>query len=131
MGELVREHAGQLIACGHCAHQAQMQSEISTGQRKGIDTAVFANHDFPRELLLLDGDITPFARSGEQRLPDALHIGTDDGIVDVVRVAVNLACDTRAEFLLSGYAHFLAVAQLRQGISGVAGVELEKRRAYY
>ena len=70
-----------------CADQAQMQAQVAAGQCKRVDAAVFAQQNLPgKPAVDVDGQIASLTCSGQQGLPDALHIVTNHRVVQVVRV---------------------------------------------
>ena len=101
VAEFVRQHRRQFVARGGDVDQAQLQAEPAAGQRERVDDAVLAQQHLPGEAVVeLRGEFAARAGGGQQPLPDVLHVLVQDGVVDVVRVAVQLARDPLAEFAL-------------------------------
>jgi len=98
VAQLVRHHRGQLVARAHHPDQAQVQPQVAARQGKGIHGAVTPQQHLPRKALVqLGRQLAPRPRRRHQRLPDALHIFANHRVIDVVRVAVQLANDAVAQ----------------------------------
>ncbi len=99
---------GAFSMCTFWLVEAMTRASVYEPKYRGLALNLFQNMlSFSNHLSMFSEEI---ARSGEQRLPQALHIGTDDGIVNVIGVAVNLAGDSGTELFLGYHAHFFAVA---------------------
>ena len=118
------QHRREFVPAADHTNQAQVHTHVTTGQRKRVDAAVLAQQDLPRKpLLQLGRQLAARAGSGHQGLPDVLHIFDQHRVVDVVRVAVQLAGNTVTQTALGRRRHVAAVAQrgqLRQGRNGLA-----------
>ena len=108
-GQFVGQHRSQLVAGAGDGDQAQVHADIAAGQRKGVDAAVAHQEDFPGQLLRgVGGDLAALARRLDQRLPDALHVVEQRRVVQVGRVAPDLAHDLLAQRALGADAELLA-----------------------
>ena len=115
VAKFVPEHRRQFVAAADHADQAQMHAQITAGQRKRVHRAVAPEQNLPgKPRIELGRQIAARARCREQRLPDALHILGQDWVVDIVRIAVDLARNAVAQAPLGTAAHVTAVAQRRQ-----------------
>ena len=98
VAQLMGQYGRQLIPIGDSAHQTEVQTQIPAGQCKCIDATVLAQQNLPGESPVnVGGQVTPLSRSGQQGLPDALHILHNHGVVDVVGIAVQLARNALAQ----------------------------------
>ena len=117
--QLVRQHRGQLGARADHAHQPQVQAEVTARQRKGVDAAVAPQQHAPGVALVqLGRQLAARAGAVQQRAPQAVDVFADDGVVDVVRVAVQLADDGVAQLALFQRRHLAGVAQRGQAARG-------------
>ena len=91
-----------------------MHAHIAAGQGEGIDAWVAHQEHFPRKALVqVSVQVTQRFRPGHERRPNRLHVVQQERVVDVVRVAPNLAHDLLAQTALSADAEvfFGGVAQ--------------------
>ena len=130
VAQLVRQHRSEFIGRAHHPHQAQVHAQIATRQREGVDHAVAPKKELKRKALVQFGrDFAARARRSNQRLPHVLHVFGQLGIVDVVRIAVQLPRDAVAQAPLRARAHVPAVAQ--RGQAGLTGLLRVSERAHY
>ena len=122
LAQLVCQHRGQLVTRGHHANQAQVHTQVATGQRKGIHRAIAPQQHLPgKALIQLGRELAARARSRQQRLPQPLHIFHQHRVIDVVRVAVQLADDAVAQPALFARGEGTAIAQGGQAGLGSSG----------
>ena len=115
MAELMRQHGGEFIATADDPDQTQVQTKISAWQGKRVDAAVTAKHDLPgKTLVKFRRQISAQSCRSKQGLPDRLHIVAQDGVIDIVRIAVDLTGDAVSEAPLRRRPQLAAVAQCRQ-----------------
>ena len=101
VAHLVGQHGRQFVSVAHDTYQAQMQTEITARQGKGVDGPVAPKHDLPSKALLdLGRHFAAGFRCSQQRLPDAVDVFEQDGIIQVVRVAVDLPRNAVAQAAL-------------------------------
>ena len=128
---------GQLIAAADHADQAQIDAHIAAGQRKRVDLTVLAQEQRPgKALLQLGRQLATLARRILQMQPDAFHIFLQHRVVQIVRIAVQLADDGIAQTpLLARGQRRCAVAQgrqarrLRRGSQGGYGLNSYQNRS--
>jgi len=102
--QLVCQHRGELVGVGRQREQSQVHAHVTAGPREGVDGPVAHQEHLPGELALEIGvDVTGGARGGQQRLPEALHVGQQHRVVEEVGVAPSLAQDLLADALLVGH----------------------------
>ena len=126
VGQLVRQHRGQFVGAGGQRDQPEVHADIAAGQREGVDAAVAPQKDLEGQLLRGVGrDLAALARRFDQRLPHALHIVEQRRVVQVGRVAADLAHDLLAQRTLGAQAELLAgrFAQRRQAHLGVGRMQ--------
>ena len=99
------------------AIRPEVHADKTAGQRKGVDAAVAHQEDLEGQLLGgFRRDLAALARRFEQRLPDTLQVLQQRRVVQVVRVAADLAHDLVAQVALGAEAEVLGrgLAQRRQ-----------------
>ncbi len=104
VGQLVGEDRGQLVAQRGHRDQPEVQADVAAGQRKGVDRAVAHGEDLPGEGRVgVGADVTARARGRQQRRPQRLQVVEQQRVVEVGRVAADLAHDLLADAALAGH----------------------------
>jgi hypothetical protein len=117
MGELVREHGGELVARRRDADEAEVHADVAARQREGVDARVADEERLPGEARVQVGrDVAEGAAARHQRRPDGLEVLEQERVVEVVRVDPDLPHDLVAELALGGDGEIggVAVAERRQ-----------------
>ncbi len=122
VAQLVRHHRGQLVARAHHPDQAQVQPQVAAGQGKGIHGAVTPQQHLPRKALVQLGRQLARARAAAIngcQMPCTYSPITR--VIDVVRVAVQLANDAIAQPPLLAAGQVAAIPQGRKPPCARAG----------
>ena len=115
MAKFMAEHRGELVAAADHGQQAQVQAQVATRQSKCVDGAVTSQQDLPgKSFVQLRTQVATKAGRRQQGLPDVLYIVAQNGIVKVIRVAVQLAHNSVTQASLFVAAHLAAITQQRQ-----------------
>jgi hypothetical protein len=88
----VREHGGEFVARSGHRDQAEVHADIAAGQRERIDASVAHQEHLPREARIgLGVDVAALACRSDQRFPDRLQVLEQQRVIEVVRVAPDVA----------------------------------------
>ena len=103
MAQLMGQDGSQLIPARHNAHQPEMHPKVGSGQGKRIDRPVPPQQQAPRILRIQLGWQLPARSCGcHKRQPNALYVVANDGVVEVVGVAIELAGNAVTQAALGG-----------------------------
>ena len=112
MAQLMRQHRSEFVAATDHAHQPQMHAQITARQRKGVHRAVAPQQHLPSKALVQIGrKLAARTRRRQQRLPQVVDIFIEHRVIDVVRVAVQLADDAVAQAAFIAQRQITAIAQ--------------------
>ena len=128
MAKLMCQHRRQLVRRLRGRNQTQVHTQISPGQGKGVHPPVTRHQQLPGQLFAqLQRHLACVHRGLEQGRPHRLHIVAHHHIVQVIGVAIQVACNAVAQAPLGGQAHHLSVAQMGQGVARAHGLRLRRR----
>ena len=112
----VPEHRGQLVAGDGDGDQPEVHADEAAGQGEGVDARVAHQERLPGEALIdVGGDVAEPAAGGHQRLPHRLQVLEQQGVVDVVRIDLDLAHDLVADLALGADAEVGGIGIAERG----------------
>jgi hypothetical protein len=112
VAELVCKNRRELVLGGGDVDQPQLQAKPGARQRERIDDAVLAQQYPPGETLVdFRSDFAARAGGREQPRPDVQDVFIQHRVVEIVGIAIQVACDLLTQLALGAAGHLAGVTQ--------------------